>query len=137
MPFIAVALVSDASGGLLITWHAKWRSFTFPMTQIAHDQLPAKETPIDAAVRAAANVLQVPCRVVAGKEPSFRRGLQLSGRDAEIKDYHYHIFDVEPHPDFADRAVQGLYASTDKLRDEDYQPISDSVKEILKPSDAN
>ena len=128
-PSIAVALVSDASGNLLIAWNAKWGCFTLPMTKI-DKELPA-ETPSEAAVRAAAEVLQVPCRVVAGKEPQFFRGLQKSDRDAEIKDYQYHVVQVEPHPDFAERVSSALYASADKLRSGEYQPVSGSVEEIL------
>lgn len=128
-PSISVALVSDAGGHFLIAWNAKWGCFTLPMTKV-DKQLPA-ETPIEAAVRAAAEVLQVPCRAISGQEPQFFRGLQKSDRDAEIKDYQYHIVQVEPHPDFAGHASSALYASADKLRSGEYQPVSGSVEEIL------
>jgi len=128
-PSIAVALVFDSGGNILIGWNAKWRCFTLPMTKI-DKELPA-ETPSEAAVRAAAEVLQVPCRVVAGKEQQFFRGLQKSDRDAEIKDYQYHVVQVEPHPEFSGHVSSALYASADKLRSGEYQPVSGSVGEIL------
>ncbi len=129
-PSIAVALVANAQGKLLLTWNAKWSSFSLPMTKV-DTQAPA-ETPAQAAVRAAAEVLGVPCRSVAGKQPQFFRGLQKSDRDAEIKDYQYHVIAVEPHPDFNSQTAGNLWADSHKLLSGDYQPLSGSVEEVLK-----
>ena len=129
-PSIAVACVLDSSGRLLLAWNQKWGAFTVPMTKI--DLATPAETPQEAAVRAAAEVLQVPCRPVADKPVHFFRGLQKSERDAEIKDYQYNIVLVESHPDFAAQPNAGVWASIEKIQSGEYQPISGSVEEILR-----
>ncbi len=63
---IAVALVRSVDGQLTIAWNDNWQSFVLPMTKI-HSVGPVVETAEQAAVRAAAEVLHVPCRVVPGK----------------------------------------------------------------------
>jgi ADP-ribose pyrophosphatase YjhB (NUDIX family) len=133
-PSIAVAFIIDSNGRLLLTWNEKWGAFTLPMTKVDME-VPA-ETPSQAAVRAAAEVLQVPCRVVAGKHPQFSRGLQKSDRDAQIKDYQYNVIQVEPHPDFAAHITSQLlvWAAIDKLQAGEYQPISQSVEPLLRES---
>lgn len=102
------------------------------MTKLQHGQ-PA-ETPEHAAVRAAAEVLGVPTRVVPGQNAKFARELLRSLRDGDIKDYQYHVVPVEAHPDFASQ-VSGkslVWASVDKLQTGDYQPLSKSIDSILK-----
>lgn len=132
-PSIAVAYVVDTQGRLLLAWNANWGAFTLPMTKL-HSEMPA-ETPEQAAVRSASEVLGVPTRVVPGKAAKFARGLQKSPRDGDIKDYQYHVVPVEPHPDFASsnggrHAV--VWATIDKLLAGEYQPMSQSVESILR-----
>ncbi len=92
-PSIAVAYVVDSSGRLLLAWNSSWGCFTLPMTKLQIEQ-PA-ETPERAAVRAAAEVLGVPTRVVPNKTAKFARGLLRSPRDGDIKDYQYHVVPIE------------------------------------------
>ena len=131
-PSIAVAYVVDTQGRLLLIWNEKWGAFTLPMSKLQSDQ--PSETPEQAAIRAAAEVLGVPTRVVQGKEAKFARGLQKSPRDGDIKDYQYNVVKVEAHPDFASQ-VNGkplVWAAIDKLQDAEYQPVSKSVQAILR-----
>lgn len=131
-PSIAVAYVVDSQGRLLLTWNEKWGAFTLPMTKPHADQ-PA-ETPEQAGVRAAAEVLGVPTRVVPGKAAKFARGLQKSPRDGEIKDYQYNVVPVEAHPDFVSQ-ISGrplVWAAIDKLQTGEYQPVSVSVEVLLR-----
>jgi|GEM_PF-2797068 len=131
-PSIAVAYVVDSQGRLLLTWNDKWGAFTLPMTKLHADQ-PA-ETPEQAGVRAAAEVLGVPTRVVPGKEAKFARGLQKSPRDGDIKDYQYNVVPVEAHPDFASHISSQplVWAAIDKLQTGEYQPVSKSVESLLR-----
>ena len=129
-PSIAVAMIVNARGELLIAWNSQWGCFTLPMTKIRYE--PPAEKPPEAAVRAAAEVLGVPCRAQANEEARFFRGLRKSSRDAEIKDYQFHVVRVEYHPDFADRIESALWCSGDKLRAGEYQPLSGSVDEVLR-----
>jgi 8-oxo-dGTP pyrophosphatase MutT (NUDIX family) len=131
-PSIAVAFIVDSQGRLLLSWNEKWGAFTLPMTKLRSD--PPAETPEQAAVRAAAEVLGVPARVVPGKAAKFARGLQKSTRDGGIKDYQYNVVPVEAHPDYA--AIIGsrpyVWASIDKLQTGEYQPVSSSVQPLLQ-----
>ena len=131
-PSIAVAYVVDSQGRLLLAWNANWGAFKLPMTKL-HTEMPA-ETPEQAAVRAVAEVLGVPTRVVSGKAAHFARGLQKSPRDGDIKDYQYHVVPVEPHPDFVsvNDSHTVVWAAIDKLQAGEYQPMSQSVESILR-----
>lgn len=131
-PSIAVAYVVDSQGRLLLTWNEKWGAFTLPMTKVHSDQ-PA-ETPEQAAIRAAAEVLGVPTRVVKDKETKFARGLQKSPRDGDIKDYQYNVVPVEADPDFASHISSQplVWAAIDKLQAGEYQPVSTSVESLLR-----
>ena len=131
-PSIAVAYVVDPQGRLLLTWNDKWGAFTLPMTKLQSDQ-PA-ETPEQAGVRAASEVLGVPTRVVPGKAAKFARGLQKSPRDGDIKDYQYNVVPVEVHPDFASHISSKhlVWTAIDKLQTGEYQPISKSVEALLR-----
>lgn len=131
-PSIAVALVLNSKGQLLLAWNLAWGSFTLPMTKL-HLEQPA-ETPEQAGLRAAAEALGVPVRLVAGRQAKFARGLLRSPRDGEIKDYQYHVVAVEPHPDFAHQVSHEplVWAEVATLRNGDYQPISKSVETLLQ-----
>ena len=131
-PSIAVAYVVDPQGQLLLTWNEKWGAFTLPMTKLQSDQ-PA-ETPEQAGVRAASEVLGVPTRVVPGKAAKFARCLQKSPRDGDIKDYQYNFVPEEVHPDFASHISSKhlVWTAIDKLQTGEYQPISKSVESLLR-----
>ena len=131
-PSIAVALVLASKGHLLLAWTSSWGSFTLPMTKL-HLEQPA-ETPEQAGLRAAAEVLGVPVRHMRGREARFARGHLRSPRDGEIKDYQYHVVAVEAHPDFALQVSQQpfVWANVATLRNGDYHPISKSVETLLQ-----
>ena len=102
------------------------------MTKISSG--PLAESAEQAAIRAMAEVLQLPTQVVAGKAGKQMRTLQLSDRDGELKDYHFTVVPVQIHPDFATASIADrpvIFASADKLQAEDYQPMSPSVKPIV------
>ncbi len=130
-PSIAVAFAVDTNKRLLLTWNTNWGCFTLPMTKLQLEQ-PA-ETPEQAAVRAAAEVLGVPTRVVPGQAAQFARGLLRSPRDGDIKDYQYHVVPIEAHPDFASHiaAQPRVWAKIDKLQTGEYQPLSKSIAALL------
>jgi ADP-ribose pyrophosphatase YjhB (NUDIX family) len=131
-PSIAVGLIRNHEGKLLLAWNSQWKCFTLPMTKI--DQDPPSESAEQAAVRALAEVLGVPARPLAKQAAEFFRSLQLSSRDGEIKDYQFHAVKLEPHPDFAGTAqptVPTLWADIDQLIANEYHPVSPSVALIL------
>lgn len=128
---IAVALmVTD--DGMAVAWNENWDAFVLPMTKIG-DGLPA-ETAEQAAVRAMAEVLQLPVQVVPGQTAKQMRTLQMSDRDGELKDYRFTVVPTQIHPDFATASIvdrQVIFASADKLQAGEYQPMSPSVKPII------
>ena len=129
---IAVALIKLGEGKVALTWNQKWGAFAFPMTKI--DAGPPAESAEQAALRAAAEVLQLPVRVVAGQTSRTMRALQLSDSDGQIKDYHFTVVQVEVHPDFAEASISSrplLFASIEQLQAGEYQPMSPSVKSII------
>ena len=118
--------------GIAITWNNNWNSFVVPMTKVSGGE--EEETAEQAAVRALAEVVQLPCQVVPGEAAHEMRQLQLSGRDGEIKDYQFVVVPVQIHPDFAIASVvdrQVIFASADKLQAAEYQPVSPSVKPLI------
>jgi len=130
---VAVALVMPEPGKVLLAWNQPWQAFTLPMTKISLVP-PAEESPTDAAIRAAAEALRVPIRVVAGKSLQTTRELRLSDRDGVIRDYLYSVVPVEPHPDFgpAARACPGTFlVSLAQVDANEYQPLSPSVKCVM------
>ena len=129
---IAVALVKLDQQRLALTWNDNWQAFVLPMTKL--DAGPPAETAEQGAVRAAAEVFQLPVRVVSGKAGKAMRKLQLGQRDGELKDYHFTVVPVEIHPDFRNATIAHrpvVIADLKKLHDGEYQPISPSVKPIL------
>lgn len=126
---IAVAFIEIEPRRVVLAWSENWESFVFPMTKLGSD------TPERAAVRAAAEVFQLPCRAAAGEREQVKRSLQLSGSDGKLKDYHFSIVSVEVHPDFQRVALNRpsvVVADYDKLRAGEYQPLSPTVKMMLE-----
>ena len=127
---IAVALMRTDDGAV-ITWNSNWESFVLPMTKIGGAR---GETAEQAAVRALAEVVRVPCQVEPGKSSHEMRQLQLSDRDGEIKDYQFVVVPVRFHPNFANVSIINrpmVLAPVEKLQSEEYQPMSSSVKPII------
>ena len=128
---IAVALMMT-DHGVAITWSENWDAFVLPMTKIATGA--RAENPEQAAVRALAEVLRVPCQIEPGQTSHEMRQLQLSDRDGEIKDYQFVIVPVRIHPDFANTTIRPhsvIFATGDKLQAGEYQPMSPSTKLII------
>jgi hypothetical protein len=128
---IAVALVKSNKDQVAISWNGNWGAFVLPMTKL--DITPPAESAEQAAVRAAAEVFGLPCRVVPGQSGKAMRKLQLGQRDGELKDYHFTVVPVEVHPDFQSAITNRpvLMPAVEKLQTGDYQPMSPSVKPIL------
>lgn len=129
---IAVALVMSDAQRLLLFWNEKWQGFALPMTK-PHSGPPG-ESPEQAAVRAAAEALCLPARVIPGRGSHTTRTLQLSARDGQIKDYVYTIVPVEVHPDYHGSlrdSQRVVWMPVDKLTAGEYQPLTTSVKPIL------
>lgn len=129
---IAVALVKLNKNQVAVSWNDNWGAFVFPMTKL--DTTPPAESAEQAAVRAAAEIFGLPCRVMPGQSGKAMRKLQLGQRDGELKDYHFTVVPVEVHPDFGNASIAHrtvLFASADKLQSGEYQPVSPSVKPIL------
>jgi hypothetical protein len=129
---IAVALVKMSDSKLAIAWNGSWDAFVLPMTKLSAG--PPAEKAEQAAVRAAAEVFQLPCRVVPGKAGKEMRMLQLSASNSELKNYCFTVVPVEIHPDFKYAPLGGrpvVFADFAKLQSGEYQPVSPSVKPIL------
>ena len=128
---IAVAFVKPNKDQVAVSWNGNWGTFVFPMTKV--DTTPPAESVENAAVRAAAEVIGLPCRVVPGQSGKAMRKLQLGQRDGELKDYYFTVVPVEVHPDFQSAITQRpvLMPSVERLLTGEYQPMSPSVKPIL------
>lgn len=129
---VAVALVTDASKRVLLTFNDRWGSFTLPMTRRRRGT-QANEPTIRAARRAAAEALGVPVRLA---EPVQKRlpVLLESGRQLVDKIYSYRIFHIEPHPDFAGALhirQPHAWLSPHWILSGAYEPISESARFIL------
>jgi hypothetical protein len=132
---VAVALVVDANQRVLLTLNPGWGSFTLPMTRRRRGR-QGNEPPSRAALRAAAETLGVPVRLAEssrGPKPLMAR--LESGRQLVDKIYAFHVFHVEPHPDFADRLripQSHLWLSPHLVLSGVYEPISESARYILR-----
>lgn len=131
---VAVALVTDPNRRVLLTWNENWGSFTLPMTRRRGRQ--RKESPTRSVLRAAADALGTPVRLAEssrGPKPLLAR--LDSGRQFLDKIYAYHVFHVEPHPDFADRLQirqPHIWLSPHLVLSGVYEPISESARFILR-----
>ena len=130
---IAVALVKLDRDMVVVSWNGKWDAFVLPLTKL--DTTPPAESAEQSADRAAAEVFQLPCRVVPGKAGQAMRKLQLGQRDGQLKDYHFTVVPVEVHPDFRSVSLSNrdlLFVAADKLLSGEYQPVSPTVQPILE-----
>ena len=128
---IAVALVISDSRRLLLSWNEPWQGSVLPMSKL-HAGPPA-ESPEQAAVRAAAQALHLPVRVLPGHRSQTTLAATIA-RDGEIKDYVFTIVLIEAHPDFRDSLPDShrvIWMPVEKLIAGEYQPLTTSVKPIL------
>src|SRR5690349_20677798 len=99
---VAVAVISDDKQRHLWVWNPKWGDFALPMTKLRRG--PAgREGPRNAALRAGAEALGVPVRVLPRTVRLPHRKDGFSGRQWAVRAYSYEVFGVEAHPDFAGR----------------------------------
>ncbi len=128
---VVVGLVADPKKGVLLKWNPKWGAFTFPLTKPSVS-LP-RESDAEAAVRAGAEALGVPVRVVEGATPRKIRELIRSERDSVLKNYVYTIVPIEAHPDFANLPTPtgSLWFDPKMLELKEYAPISETVYALL------
>jgi hypothetical protein len=139
-PLVDVAVVLIArQGRLLLDYNPRWHAFTLPMSGL-HDRPPATpkadpapERPLDAALRAAAEVLGRPhpegalTAVDADLQP-----FQQSERDGRWKRYTYRVFALTLAAGEEPRPVPGHHAAwlkPDELGDA--HPVSPTVAHIL------
>jgi hypothetical protein len=132
---VSVAIVTDQHKQVLLTFNDNWGMFTLPMSRLRQGQ-KGKEPPTRAAIRAAAEALAVPVRLVdEGRGPKRVLGRLESGRQLKDKFYTYDVYHVEPHPDFA-AALQirqpHLWLSPHLVLSGAYDPISESARFILR-----
>lgn len=130
---VAVAVIPDAQQRYMWTWNDKWGTFALPMTKLRRgpDRL---EGPERAILRAGAEALGVPVRVMPGtlRLPFPREA--FSGRQRVTGSYVYHVFGVEPHPDFAERLslrMPHLWLTASEALDKNYEPLSESSQDVL------
>jgi hypothetical protein len=132
---VAVALVTDPNQRVLLTLNAGWGSFTLPMTRRRQGR-QGNEPPSRAVLRAAAETLGTPVRLAEssrGPKPLLAR--LESGQQLVDKIYAFHVFHVEPHPDFADRLQihpSHLWLSPHLVLSGIYEPVSESARFILR-----
>lgn len=135
---VSVVVIRDANGRILLDYNDEWKAFTLPMSKI-HD-LPAEveggptapESPLAAAVRAAAEVLGRPLppgalREVAAEVSPYSRSL----RDGKWKRYDFRVFTATvngtAHPLPGHVAVWLTPADVEGL-----EPISPTVGTVLR-----
>jgi hypothetical protein len=134
---MVVVQITDAEGRFLVDYNEPWRSFTFPSTKL-HDQASTtptkrepKETPLEAAARAVAEVLGRPVDPNAlTKLPYEVPPWNQSGRDGQWKRYTVHLLGlnakVDPKPLPGHTAI---WLTRQEL--ETLEPISPTVRTIL------
>jgi ADP-ribose pyrophosphatase YjhB (NUDIX family) len=130
---VALAVISDAQERHLWVWNDKWGSFALPMSKLRRGP-HGREAPERAALRAGAEALGVPVRVTPGtlRLPFAKEG--FSERLRAVRPYAYQVFGVEPHPDFADRAVPRtphLWLTAAQALEGGYEPLSDASRDVL------
>jgi hypothetical protein len=132
---VSVAIVTDHNKQVLLTLNDNWGMFTLPMArrrQGHHSREPATR----AAVRAAAEAVGVPVRLVDEDQRASRVLARIeSGRQLKDKFYTYDVYHLEPHPDFGDKLrirQPHLWLSPHFILSGAYDPISESVRFILR-----
>jgi hypothetical protein len=133
---VAVALVTDASQRVLLVFNDRWGQFTLPMSKRRRGR-QHNEPATRAALRAAAEALGVPVRILVERARGLRRlpGRLESWRELAEKIYTYTVCRVEPHPDFASHLQirqPHLWLSPHWILSEAYEPISESARFILR-----
>src|SRR5688572_19902230 len=94
----SVVLIERA-GKILAEYNPKWQSFSLPVSKLRRRLgcgEPTRETPLDAAIRAAARAMGRPLSPSRLPEPVPLDGAEAaylrSGRDQQTKRYTYHLF---------------------------------------------
>jgi hypothetical protein len=133
-----VVLLIGRDGRLLLDYNEPWSAFCLPITKLR--ELPAtvpngeggREAPMDAAVRAAVEVLGAPLSVDRFPKPveTDIPPYQQSSRDGQWKRYKFHLFSMkiafDPRPLPGHTAV---WLKPEELKT--HQPISPTMTAIL------
>jgi len=135
---VAVVVITDAQGRFLADYNEAWGGFTLPMSSL-HDvparvpvDKPTPESPQNAAIRAAAEVLGRPVSPGALVPLNIEVApWNQSGRDGQWKRYQYRLFQLKI--DFAPQPLPG-HAAVWLTRAElgTLEPISLTVRVILR-----
>ena len=136
------ALLIGRGGKLLLDYNQSWSAFCFPITKVR--DLPSKipdgegqrESALDAAVRAAVEMIGVPLapdRLPKAIEADIGP-YQQSGRDGQWKRYEFHLFGMklteEPKPLHGHTAI---WLKPEEIRT--HQPISPTTLMLLERLD--
>jgi ADP-ribose pyrophosphatase YjhB (NUDIX family) len=130
---VAVAVIADAQERHLWVWNDRWGEFALPMTKLRRG-LDGREAPTAAALRAGAEALGVPVRVMPGTLCLPFPQESFSGRQRATRAYAYQVYGVEPHPDFAGRATPRtphLWLTASQALESGYEPLSASSRDII------
>jgi hypothetical protein len=132
---VSVAVVTDRNKQVLLTFNDDWGMFSLPMAGRRQTER-GKEPATRAAIRAAAEALGVPVRLVDKDQGPKRVLARLeSGRQLKDKVYSYDVYHAEPHPDFDDRLQirqPFLWLSPHLVLSGTVDPISESARFILR-----
>jgi hypothetical protein len=129
---VVAILVVDRDGRVFLVFDDDWGTFGLPTTRRRQGR-QGKERAPRAALRAAAAALGVPVRLVE-EGPSQHTDRIESARQLVDKMYHYDLFRVEPHPDFAGRLQirrPHLWLSPHLVRSGVYEPISETARLLI------
>jgi hypothetical protein len=129
---VVAVLVTDRDRRVFLEFDDAWGMFTLPVSRQRQGRR-GKEPAARAALRAAAQALGVPVRLV--EEGPKRHATRIeSARQLVDKTYRYNVFRVEPHPDFADRLQvrrPHLWLSPHLALSGAYEPISETARFLL------
>jgi len=132
---VSVAIVTDDKNQVLLIFSDNWGMFSLPMSR-RRLGAKGKEPATRAAVRAAAEALGVPVRVVDADQGPKRVLARLESlRQLKDKLYNYDVYHLEPHPHFADKLQirqPHLWLAPHLALSGVYEPISESARFILR-----
>jgi hypothetical protein len=128
---VVVSLLTDKEGRVLLPWSDGWGGFALPMTKRRRGQ-GIIEPERQAALRAAAEAMGVPCRI--GDRLTMLLEQLVSERDHQTKRYTYRIYRAQTHPPDANRArilPPAIWLTPNEAFSGEYEPITQSSLDIL------
>jgi hypothetical protein len=135
----AAVVLIERAGKILAEYNPKWQCFSLPVSRLRRRLgagEPTRETPLDAAVRTAAQALGRPLSADCFPEPVSLDGAETaylrSNRDQQTKRYTYHLYALHS-PDGPLR--HALARHTIWMRPEDFlthHPVSPTAVHIIR-----